>query len=48
MVRNSIVMNFSMNLRSNLFIDNHTNKALAIYMIHPEKAHEIKPKKVFN
>lgn len=31
-----------------VFIDNHTNKALAIYMIHPEKAHEIKPKKVFN
>ena len=31
-----------------VFIDNHKNKALAIYMIHPEKAHEIKPKKVFN
>ena len=28
-----------------VFVDNHTNKALAIYMIHPEKAHEIKPKK---
>ncbi|MFI8611726.1 tRNA pseudouridine(55) synthase TruB [Staphylococcus capitis] len=31
-----------------VFIDQRSKKALAIYMIHPEKLHEIKPKKVFN
>lgn len=31
-----------------VFIDQNSKKALAIYMIHPEKTHEIKPKKVFN
>ena len=31
-----------------VFIDSETKKALAIYMIHPDKPSEIKPKKVFN
>ncbi|EHJ07736.1 tRNA pseudouridine(55) synthase TruB [Staphylococcus simiae] len=31
-----------------VFIDHSTKKALAIYMIHPDKSAEIKPKKVFN
>ncbi|MFF5513608.1 tRNA pseudouridine(55) synthase TruB [Staphylococcus capitis] len=31
-----------------VFIDQMSKKALAIYMVHPEKINEIKPKKVFN
>ncbi|MBO1198980.1 tRNA pseudouridine(55) synthase TruB [Staphylococcus simiae] len=31
-----------------VFIDHSTKKALAIYIIHPDKPAEIKPKKVFN
>ncbi|MCI2947204.1 tRNA pseudouridine(55) synthase TruB [Staphylococcus caledonicus] len=31
-----------------VFIDSATDKAMAIYVQHPEKAYEIKPKKVFN
>lgn len=31
-----------------VFIDSETEKVMAIYIQHPEKNHEIKPKKVFN
>lgn len=31
-----------------VFIDSETEKVMAIYIQHPEKIHEIKPKKVFN
>ncbi|MDU1489319.1 MAG: tRNA pseudouridine(55) synthase TruB, partial [Staphylococcus epidermidis] len=31
-----------------IFVDNSTQKVLAIYIVHPDKPYEIKPKKVFN
>ncbi|MDT3934243.1 tRNA pseudouridine(55) synthase TruB, partial [Staphylococcus aureus] len=31
-----------------VFIDDDSEKVLAIYMVHPSKESEIKPKKVFN
>ncbi|HCD1780128.1 TPA: tRNA pseudouridine(55) synthase TruB, partial [Staphylococcus aureus] len=31
-----------------VFIDDDSEKVLAIYMVHPTKESEIKPKKVFN
>ena len=31
-----------------IFVDSSTQKVLAIYIVHPDKPYEIKPKKVFN
>ena len=42
---------FEISMKENenvVFIDDDSEKVLAIYMVHPTKESEIKPKKVFN
>ena len=49
MGRNLIKNEFDNKIKDQIvFIDDDSEKVLAIYMVHPTKESEIKPKKVFN